>query len=121
MAHAHVVAAAICIAAMTAAACGSSSSATSPAAPSAVSGVGSMDTAAATGDTSVSGAVQRLAGTCPDLTFSVNGAVVRTTAETRYESGSCALVRVGSQVGASGTQRGTTLIAARLRVSASQR
>jgi hypothetical protein len=53
--------------------------------------------------------------------MAVNGSVVRTTADTRYEAGSCALVRIGAQVRAAGPRRGTTLVAARMAVSTPQR
>lgn len=117
-----IVLAVVCAAALAAAACGNSSPAPSPSAPSSfLAGTSSPGTTGSTGETTASGQVLRLAGTCPTLTFALGGTAVKTTADTRYESGSCAMVRLSSQVGATGTMRGATLVATRMRVAAPQR
>lgn len=109
-------------AALAVAACSGLSTPPSPSAPSSVSAGGPLPgTPGSAADTTATGQVTRLAGTCPALTFVLGGTVVKTTADTTYESGSCALVRIGSQVGATGTMRSATLVAARMRVAPPRR
>jgi len=59
----------------------------------------------------VKGSVSALAGTCPSLTFTVNGTSVATNGSTRFEDGTCGTVQNGTSVEVKGTRQtdGTVL------------
>lgn len=82
----------------------SPSSGTSPGGPAGPSAPG---TSAALG-----GALESRAGSCPAITFTLNGKTVRTDAETSFGGGSCASIQNGSTVGVIGTVQGDGSIAA---------
>jgi hypothetical protein len=49
------------------------------------------------------GSVEGLGGSCPSLSFSINGKTVRTTGTTSFGRGACADLSAGSRAGAIGT------------------
>ena len=50
------------------------------------------------GETSLSGLVRSVEGSCPGKRFSLNGQHIRTTSSTHYEDGSCGDVKDGARV-----------------------
>jgi len=61
----------------------------------------------------VSGVVSGLGGSCPSLSFTVNGTAVQTTSATRFEHGTCSAVQNGRRVEVEGTRQPNNSILAR--------
>ena len=53
----------------------------------------------------VEGVVSGLGGTCPNLTFTVNGAAVVTNGSTKFEGGPCSAVQNRKRVEVEGTRQ----------------
>jgi len=65
----------------------------------------------------VKGVVSGLTGACPAITFTIGTRTIATTAQTRFEDGSCAAVTNGTKVEVSGTiQPNGTLVARRVEI-----
>lgn len=64
-------------------------------------------------DAEVRGAVSRLGGSCPNLSFTVNGTTVQTNSATRFEHGTCSVVQNGRRVEVEGTRQSNNSILAR--------
>lgn len=60
----------------------------------------------------VSGSVTGLSGSCPSISFSVNGKAVRTSGDTSFPGGSCAALKAGDGVGVFGSTQADGSIAA---------
>ena len=63
------------------------------------------------GEASFSGVVSNLTGSCSELTFAVDGELVRTTGATRYEGGSCSKVKNGERLRGDGTLENGVIVA----------
>jgi hypothetical protein len=61
--------------------------------------------AAAPPETTVTGNVESLSGSCPSLTFSVAGTTVRTSAQTNFRGGNCNKVKNDTSVTVTGVQQ----------------
>ena len=63
------------------------------------------------------GKVVSIAGTCPALTFSVNGTSVSASAATQYRGGSCGSIKTGIKVGVKGTRQANgSVLASRVEI-----
>jgi hypothetical protein len=68
------------------------------------------------GEMEIEGPVGGLSGTCPAISFGVNGITVRTNAATSFEGGSCTALRNGNRVTVNGTrQTDGSILATRVR------
>lgn len=56
------------------------------------------------GEFEIEGSAGGVQGTCPALTFSVNGFSIRTSAATAFEGGTCASLKSGTKVNVKGTR-----------------
>lgn len=63
-----------------------------------------IDDDAPGGEFEIEGAMGGLSGTCPVISFGVNGFQVRTTASTTFEDGTCASLKSGTKVQVKGTR-----------------
>jgi Viral BACON domain len=63
------------------------------------------------GSATFSGAVTELSGTCNDITFAVDGEMVRATSATTYVNGSCNKVKNGERLRGDGTPDGGVIVA----------
>ena len=67
-----------------------------------------------TTDVTLTGTVASLAGTCPSLTFTVDGTTVSTNASTTYGGGgTCSDIRNGDRRGVAGTRQNDGRVVAR--------
>jgi hypothetical protein len=57
------------------------------------------------GEFEIEGSAGGLKGTCPSVSFSVNGFPVSTSGETAFEGGACSSLRNGAKVRVTGTKR----------------
>jgi hypothetical protein len=73
---------------------------------------GSAGPAAPETNAALGGALESRTGSCPAITFVLNGKTVRTDAETSFGGGSCASIEHGNLVGVIGTVQGDGSIAA---------
>ena len=64
-------------------------------------------------EVTLSGTVAGLAGTCPSLTFTVNGASASTSASTTFSPGGCSDVKNGGPIGLVGTKNADGRVIAR--------
>lgn len=64
------------------------------------------------GEFEIEGAMGGLSGTCPVLSFGVNGFQVRTTAATTFEDGACSTLKSGTKVQVRGTRGGDGIVTA---------
>jgi hypothetical protein len=64
-----------------------------------------QQSAAAPPETTVTGVVESLAGSCPSVTFSVGGTAVRTNGQTKFHGGGCGKLKNGSSVAVTGVQQ----------------
>ncbi|HEY8377833.1 MAG TPA: DUF5666 domain-containing protein [Nannocystis sp.] len=62
-------------------------------------------------DVEIVGVVEGLTGTCPNLSFTIQGKKVTTSARTEFDDGTCANVRNGQRVEIEGHVENGTLIA----------
>jgi hypothetical protein len=49
------------------------------------------------------GPIEGVSGSCPSITFTIHGQVVRTDGNTTFANGSCSSVETGGQAGVVGT------------------
>jgi hypothetical protein len=63
-----------------------------------------IDDDATGGEFEIEGSAGGIQGTCPALTFSVNGFSIRTSATTTFEGGTCAALKSGTKVNVKGTR-----------------
>jgi hypothetical protein len=63
------------------------------------------------GEASFSGVVSNLTGSCSELTFAVDGELVRTTGATTYAGGSCSKVKNGERLRGDGTLENGVIVA----------
>jgi len=61
------------------------------------------------------GRVTSVQGTCPALTFVVQGQTVRTTAETQFQGGRCSAIRPNTKVDVRGFRDGSVIVAERVK------
>jgi Domain of unknown function (DUF5666) len=67
--------------------------------------------------TTITGTVSRLGGTCPTLSFQLEGKTIATDAATTYERGACGDVKNAVRVTATGTvQRDSSILAQRIAI-----
>ena len=66
------------------------------------------------------GMVQGKSGTCPNLTFTVNGTAVMTNGLTQFKDGPCSAIANGTQVEVEGTLQNGTLVAREVEIRAAQ-
>lgn len=71
-----------------------------------------IDDDAPGGEFEIEGSVGGLSGSCPALSFGVNGFQVRTNASTTFESGTCAALKSGTKVQVKGTRGGDGVVTA---------
>lgn len=73
-----------------------------------------IDDDAPGGEFEIEGALGGLSGTCPVLSFGVNGFQVRTNAATTFEDGACATLKSGTKVQVKGTRAADGVVTATL-------
>jgi hypothetical protein len=73
-----------------------------------------IDDDAPGGEFEIEGAMGGLSGTCPALSFSVNGFRIRTNASTTFENGACATLKSGTKVQVKGTRAADDVVTATL-------
>jgi Domain of unknown function (DUF5666) len=67
-------------------------------------------------DTTVSGVLGSVSGTCPALVFPINGSVVVTNSSTVYAGGSCRSLVLGARADVQGTPNGGVVVAREIRI-----
>lgn len=67
---------------------------------------------AAGGEFEIEGAAGGVNGTCPAVTFSVNGFTIKTSAATTFDGGACAALKSGDKVTVQGTRQADGTVAA---------
>ena len=65
----------------------------------------------------IEGKVGSIAGTCPGLTFSLNGTSITASAATQYRGGGCGSIKTGTKVGVKGTRQANgSVLASRIEI-----
>lgn len=64
------------------------------------------------GEFEIEGSMGGVSGTCPVLSFGVNGFQIRTTASTAFEGGACSTLKSGTKVQVTGTRGGDGVVTA---------
>jgi len=60
----------------------------------------------------IQGSVGGLKGTCPSLTFGINGFSIATSTSTSFQGGTCSALKNGSKVTVDGTKNADSSVAA---------